>query len=88
MDATRIKRIWYVVRPAGGQWEVAFGCERGHFFFATRAHAEQIARDAAHLHFSNRNEPSGARVDLPGEDPHVLATYGRMPHLERQRASG
>jgi hypothetical protein len=87
VDTNRLKRTWYVVRPVGGQWEVAFGGERGHFLFATRAHAEQIARDAAHLHHYNRNEPAGARVDLPGEDPHVLATYGRLPQLERRRAS-
>ncbi len=86
MENARIARTWYVVRPEGDQWEVTFGIERGHFVYATRAKAEQVARDAAHLHHGNRNEPTGARIDLPGEVPHVLATYGRMPHRERRSA--
>jgi hypothetical protein len=85
MDTARIRRIWYVVRPVDGLWEVTFGAERGHFVYRTRDEAVAIARDAAHLHHDNRGEPAGARLDLPGETPHVVATFGKMPHLVRQR---
>jgi hypothetical protein len=85
MDTARIHRTWYVVRPVGGQWEVTFGAERGHFVYPTQDEALTIARNAAQLHHDNRHEPTGARLDLPGEMPHVVATYGRMPHVAQRR---
>jgi hypothetical protein len=70
-------RTWYVVRPLGPKWEVDFGAGSSPFCYASREEAEVVARSAARLHWEDRQEPAGARLDLPGEHPHVLATYGR-----------
>ena len=79
-------RIWYVVSPMQGEWQVTFGVAGSPFRYASRAEAELIARGAAKLHWDNRQEPAGARLDLVDGSRHVLATYGRAPHAEARRA--
>jgi len=76
-------RIWYVVSPVLGGWQVDFGFAGSPFRYASQAEAELIARGAAKLHWDNRQEPVGARIDLVDGTRHVLATYGRVPHVER-----
>ena len=81
-------RIWYVVSPVQGGWLVTFGVAGSPFRYATQAEAEVIARGAAKLHWDNRQEPAGARLDLADGSRRVLATYGRATHLEARRAAG
>jgi hypothetical protein len=76
-------RIWYVVSPLQGQWQVTFGSDASPFLYATREEAQVIARSAAKLHWENHQDPTGALVELPGETRQVLATYGRIAHVAR-----
>jgi len=69
-------RFFYVVRPALGQWEVGFGENGSRFLYAGREEAEQVACGAARLHWETRHEPSGVCLELPGERPREIATYG------------
>ena len=69
-------RFFYVVRPALGQWEVGFGEHGSRFVYAGREEAEQVACGAARLHWETRHEPSGVCLELPGERPREIATYG------------
>jgi hypothetical protein len=80
-------RIWYVVSPAQGEWQVTFGVGGSPFRYPTRAEAELVARGAAQLHWDNRAEPAGARLDLADGTRHVLATYGRAMQAEALRAT-
>jgi hypothetical protein len=79
-------RIWYVVSPVQGGWQVTFGVSASPFVYPTRGEAEVIARGAAKLHWDNRQEPAGARLDLADGTRHVLATFGRLAHAEARRA--
>jgi hypothetical protein len=79
-------RTWYVVSPAQGEWQVSFGVAGSPFRYSTRAEAELVARGAAQLHWDNRAEPAGARLDLADGTRHVLATYGRAVLAEARRA--
>jgi hypothetical protein len=81
-------RIWYVVSPVPGGWQVTFGVAGSPFRYATQAEAELIARGAAKLHWDHRQEPAGARLDLADGSRHVLATYGRVAHAEGRRVAG
>jgi hypothetical protein len=69
-------RYYYVVRPSLGQWEVGFGENGTRLLYEGREEAEQVARGAAKLHWETRNEPAGVRIELPGERPMEIATYG------------
>jgi hypothetical protein len=80
-------RIWYVVAPHAGRWQVTFGHDNSPFQYATREEALVIACSAAQLHWEDRGQPAGARLDLPGEPRHVVATFGRVPHLARRRTA-
>jgi hypothetical protein len=80
-------RTWYVVAPHAGRWQVRFGDDGSPFDYASRDEALVVARSAAQLHWEDRGEPSGARLDLPGEPRHVVATFGRLPSLQRQRSA-
>jgi hypothetical protein len=80
-------RIWYVVCPAHDRWQVTFGCDGSPFCYTSRDEALVVACSAAKLHHQNRGDPTGALLELPGEPRHVLATYGRLPHLVRTRAN-
>ncbi|MGH8028549.1 MAG: hypothetical protein ACREO3_01310 [Arenimonas sp.] len=71
-------RIWYVVAPMSGGWQVTFGVAGSPFRYATRAEAETVARGAAKLHWENRREPAGARLDRVDGSRVVLGTYGRQ----------
>jgi hypothetical protein len=88
MSPTAKSRIWYVVSPVAGGWQVAFGVAGSPFRYGTQAEAEVIARGAAKLHWENRQEPAGARLDLADGTRHVLGTYGRGTHVEARRAAG
>ena len=79
-------RIWYVVSPVLGGWQVAFGVEGSPFRYGSQAEAELIARGAAKLHWDNRQEPSGADVEQVDGTRRVLATYGRGAHTEHVTA--
>ena len=79
-------RCWFVVTPVGSRWQVDFGHVGRPYLYSTQDEALVIARSAAKLHWEDRREPSGALLDLPGEPRHVVATYGRVPHLVRARA--
>ena len=81
-------RIWYVVSPVPGGWQVNFGVAGSPFRYGSQAEAELIARGAAKLHWENRQEPAGARLDRADGTRHVLATYGRVAHAVAQRAAG
>ena len=81
-------RTWYVVSPVPGGWQVTFGVAGSPFRYGTQAEAELIARGAAKLHWENRQEPAGARLDLADGSRHVLGTYGRAAQVEARRATG
>jgi hypothetical protein len=72
-------RFFYVVRPALDQWEVGFGENGSCFLYAGREEAEQVASGAAKLHWETRHEPAGVRLELPGERPREIASYGPPP---------
>ena len=78
-------RLWYVVAPVAGQWQVTFGCDSKPVLYATQEEAQLVARSAARLHWENRQNPTGARLDLPGETRQVLCTFGRMVQAEPVR---
>lgn len=80
-------RIWYVVSPIDGQWQVTFGNDTSPFVYATREEAQVVARSAARLHWEDHQDPSGALLMLPGEDRQVIATYGRIAPPTRARAA-
>ena len=88
MSMTAKARIWYVVSPVPGGWQVNFGVAGSPFRYATQAEAEVIARGAAKLHWDNRQEPAGARLDLVDGSRHVLATYGRSANPGFARRAG
>ena len=73
-----MSRYLYIVRPSCGQWEVGFGENGSCFLYAGREEACEVARGAARLHWETRNEPSGVRLDLPGERPREIASFGDM----------
>ena len=79
------QRLWYVVAPVAGQWQVTFGCDSKPVLYPTQEEALLIARTAARLHWENRQNPTGARLDLPGLARQVLATFGRMALAEPLR---
>ena len=79
-------RIWYVVSPVSGGWQVDFGVAGSPFRYGSQGEAELIARGAAKLHWDNRQEPSGARIDFADGERRVLATYGRGCHTEHATA--
>jgi hypothetical protein len=79
-------RFWIVVTPVGRCWQVDFGAISRPYLYTTQDEALVVARSAAKLHWEDRREPSGALLDVPGEHRHVVATYGRVPHLVRARA--
>jgi hypothetical protein len=81
-------RTWYVVSPAGAQWQVDFGAFGSPFRYATREEALQVACGAAKLHWEDRGEPAGARLDTADGQRQVVATYGRMAHAAPHRATG
>jgi hypothetical protein len=87
-STTSKARIWYVVSPVSGGWQVTFGVAGSPFRYATQAEAEIVARGAAKLHWDNRAEPAGARLDRADGTRHVLATYGRGAHAEPRLAAG
>ena len=69
-------RFFYVVKPSLGQWEVGFGENGSRFLYAGREEAEQVACGAARLHWETRHEPAGVLLELPGERPREIATFG------------
>ena len=78
-------RIWYVVCPRDGQWQVTFGADASPFLYATRDEAQVVARSAARLHFENHGDPTGAFVEMPDEPRQVIATFGRPAQVARPR---
>jgi hypothetical protein len=80
-----VARYLYIVRPSLGQWEVGFGENGTCFLYAGRDEAVEVARGAARLHWETRNEPSGVRLDLPGEGPREIAAFG--PSTEQPSAT-
>jgi hypothetical protein len=88
MSSSHPHRIWYVVSPAGAQWQVDFGDYGRPFKYPSLEQALQVACGAAKMHWEDRAEPAGARLDLDGGDRRVLATYGRLPHVVHHRAAG
>ena len=78
-------RLWYVVAPAAGQWQVTFGCDSKPVLYATQEEAQLVARSAARLQWENRQDPTGARLDLPGAARQVICTYGRVERAEPVR---
>ena len=75
-------RFFYVVRPSLGQWEVGFGEHGSCFLYQGMEEAVQVASGAARLHWEQRNEPSGVRLEIPGESPRNLAAYGDVQDAE------
>ena len=59
-------RFFYLVKPAQGKWEVTFGRGGTRFVYESRFEALEVARGAAKMHWTSRNEPSGVRVDEDG----------------------
>ena len=78
-------RCWFKVTRVGLCWQVDFGPISRPYLYTTQDEALVVARSAAKCHWEDRREPSGALLELPGER-HVVATYGRVPHLVRARA--
>jgi len=79
-------RFWFVVKQVGLCWQVDFGVIGRPYLYTTRDEALVVARSAAKLHWEDRREPTGALLEVAGEPRHVVATYGRVPHLVRARA--
>jgi hypothetical protein len=81
-------RTWYVVSPVGARWQVEFGSVGTPFHYATSEEALEVACAAAKLHWQDRGEPAGARLDFPDGTRRVVATYGRMAPVAAQRLAG
>jgi hypothetical protein len=87
MSSSHAHRIWFVVSPVETQWQVDFGEFGNRYRYPSLEQALQVACGAAKLHWEDRSEPSGARLDMADGERRVLATYGRMPHLGHHRAT-
>jgi len=74
-----VKRFFYVVRPSLGQWEVGFGENGSRFLYAGMEEAVQVASGAARLHWEQRHEPSGVRLEMPGNEAREVAVFGDAP---------
>jgi hypothetical protein len=69
-------RFFYVVRPSLGKWEVSFGENGSCFLYAGKDEAVQVATGAARMHWETRQEPSGVRLEVPGQSVTELAVFG------------
>ena len=74
-----MKRFFYVVRPSLGQWEVGFGEHGSRFLYQGMEEAVQVASGAARLHWEQRHEPSGVRLEMPGSEAREVASFGDAP---------
>jgi hypothetical protein len=69
-------RFFYVVRPSVGKWEVSFGEHGSCFLYAGKDEAVQVATGAARMHWESRQEPSGVRLEVPGQEITEVAVFG------------
>ena len=60
-------RFFYLVKPVLGKWEVTFGQGGTRFVYESRFEALEVARGAAKMHWTTRNEPSGVLVEEDGD---------------------
>ena len=69
-------RFFYVVRPSLGKWEVSFGEHGSCFLYHGMDEAVQVASGAARLHWEQRMEPSGVRLEIPGHEVQEVVAFG------------
>jgi hypothetical protein len=70
-------RFFYVVRPSVGQWEVTFGENGSRFLYGHKEEALQVATGAARMHWESRQEPSGVRLEIPGQAATEVVAFGQ-----------